>query len=88
MHVCPVCPALVRGYVQVPLMAALPTAQAALNAHRGVAAVAEQGLGFLRGVAFAEANQVIWWARFGVSLFACMHAQCALRLCVAVCRCR
>ena len=44
-------------------MAALPTAQAAMDAHRGVAAVAEQGLGFLTNLAVAEANMVSWWAR-------------------------
>ncbi len=46
-------------------MAALPTAQAAMNAHRGVVAVAEQGLGFLRSLALAEANVVSWWACLG-----------------------
>jgi hypothetical protein len=64
-HACPVCPALVRCYVQVPLMAALPTAQAAMDAHRGVAAVAEQGLGFLCNLSVAEANRVSWWACLG-----------------------
>ncbi len=39
-------------------MAALPTAQAAMDAHRGVAAVAEQGLRFLRNLAVTEANRV------------------------------
>ena len=53
-----VCGALVRGCVQVPLMAALPTAQAAMDAHRGVVAVGEHGLGFLRNLAMAEANKV------------------------------
>ena len=43
-------------------MAALPTAQAAMDAHRGVAAVAEQGLCFLWYLAIAEANVVSWWA--------------------------
>jgi hypothetical protein len=51
--------------VQVLLMAALRTAQAAMDAHRGVAAVAEQGLGFLRSLDVAEANKVMWWTRFG-----------------------
>ncbi len=51
--------------VQVPLMAALPAAQAAMDAHRGVAAVAEQGLVFLRSLSVAEANKVSWWTRFG-----------------------
>ena len=71
MHACPVCPALVRGFVQVPLMVALPAAQAAMDAHRGVAAVAEQGLAFLRNLSFAEANKVSWprWARFGQSWY-------------------
>ena len=61
-HACPVCPALVRGCVQMPLMAALPTAQAALDAHRAFADVAEQGLAFLGNLAIAEANRVSWWA--------------------------
>ena len=51
--------------VQVPLMAALPAAQAAMDAHRGVAAVAEQGLCFLRSLAAADANMVSWWACLG-----------------------
>ena len=65
------CPGLVRCYVQVPLMAALSTAQAAMDAHRGVAAVAEQGLAFLRRVSVAEANKVSWprWVRFGQSWY-------------------
>ncbi len=58
-HACPAC--IVRCCVQVPLMAALPTAQAAMDAHRGVAAVAEHWLGFLRSLAVADANQVNWW---------------------------
>ena len=41
-------------------MVALPTAQAAMDAHRGVAAVAEQGLGFLWNLAVAQANKVRW----------------------------
>jgi hypothetical protein len=74
---------LVHGYVQVPLMAALPAAEAAMDAHRGVAAVAEQGLGFMRSLSIADANKVSWWA-VGVfqsalvyllaSLIACMFA--------------
>ena len=64
-HICPVCPPLVRCCVQVPLMAALPAAQAAMDAHRGVAAVAEQGLAFLWNLSIAEANEVSWWACFG-----------------------
>ena len=35
---------------------------AALDAHRGVAAVAEQGLASLRSLSVAEANKVSWWA--------------------------
>jgi hypothetical protein len=46
-------------------MAALPTAQAAMDAHRGVAAVAEHGLAFLWNMCIAEANEVSWWACFG-----------------------
>ena len=93
-HACPVCPALVRCCVQVPLMAALSTAQSAMDAHRGVAAVAEHGLCFLRNLSLVEANRVSWWACWWVTLgtppcvLARMHAQCALRSCVAVCRCR
>ncbi len=44
--------------VQVPLMAELPRARAALDAHVGVAGVAEVGLGFLWNLADAEANKV------------------------------
>jgi hypothetical protein len=58
-------PALVHGYVQVPLMTALPAVQAAMDTHRGVAAVAEQGLGFLCNLSIAEANRVSWWAHLG-----------------------
>ena len=43
-------------------MAALPAAQVALDAHRGVADVAEQGLAFLRNLSVAEASKVSWWA--------------------------
>jgi hypothetical protein len=45
---------------QVPLMAALPSARAAMDAHRGVAAVAEQGLRFLHNLSCADANRVRW----------------------------
>ncbi len=44
--------------VQVPLMAELPRARAGLDAHVGVAGVAEAGLGLLRNLAAAEANKV------------------------------
>ncbi len=44
--------------VQVPLMAEVPRARAALDAHVGVAGVAEVGLCFLRNLAAAEANKV------------------------------
>jgi hypothetical protein len=66
--------------VQVPLIAALPAAQAAMDAHRGVAAVAEHGLGFLYNLSVANANKVSWsrWARFGqpwcTLLCRCSHA--------------
>ncbi len=40
------------------MMAALPTARAAMDAHPGMAAVADQGLAFLRNLAVAEANGV------------------------------
>ncbi len=43
---------------QVPLMAEVPRARAALDAHVGVAGVAEAGLRFLRNLAVAEANKV------------------------------
>ena len=43
-------------------MAALPAAQAALDAHRAFADVAEHGLGFLCNLSVAEANEVSWWA--------------------------
>ena len=59
----PVCPVMVIGCVQVPLMALLPSAQAAMDAHRGVAAVAEYGLCFLENLAVlarADANRVRW----------------------------
>jgi hypothetical protein len=42
--------------MQVPLMATLPTVQATLDAHRGVAAVAEHGLYFLRILSLSDAN--------------------------------
>ena len=41
-------------------MAVLPLARAAMDAHRGVAAVAEHGLCFLRFLARADANMVRW----------------------------
>ncbi len=44
--------------VQVPLMAEVPRARAALDAHVGVAGVAEAGLGFLMNLAAVEANAV------------------------------
>ncbi len=59
------CPPLVRCCVQVPLMAALPAAQVALDAHRGVADVAKHGLSFLGNLAVAEASKVSWWACLG-----------------------
>ncbi len=43
---------------QVPLMAEVPRARAALDAHVGVASVAEAGLCFLGNLALAEANKV------------------------------
>ncbi len=48
------------GCVQVPLMAALLSARAAMDAHRGVAAVAKHGLYFLSNLACADANRVRW----------------------------
>ncbi len=43
---------------QVPLMAEVPRARAALDAHVGVAGVAEAGLGLLLCLEVAEANRV------------------------------
>ncbi len=43
---------------QVPLMAEVPRARAALDAHVGVAGVAFAGLGFLGNLSVAEANKV------------------------------
>jgi hypothetical protein len=43
---------------QVPLMAEVPRARAALDAHVGVAGVAAAGLGLLRNLTVAEANMV------------------------------
>ncbi len=44
--------------VQVPLMRVVDSALAAMDAHRGVAVVAESGLGFLRNMSTAEPNRV------------------------------
>ena len=77
-------PTLVRCCVQVPLMAAMPTVEAAMDAHRGVSAVAEQGLSFLRNLSVAEANKVSWRAHLGqhwcapLCILARMHA-CPVR---------
>ncbi len=46
-----------RG-VQVPLMEVLGSAVGALDARRGVARVAENGLRFLTNLAFATENEV------------------------------
>ena len=46
------------GYVQVPLMEVLGSAVGALDARRGVARVAENGLRFLTNLAFATENEV------------------------------
>ncbi len=43
---------------QVPLMVEVARARAALDAHVGVAVVAQAGLGFLKNLAVAEANLV------------------------------
>jgi hypothetical protein len=51
---------MVIGCVQVPLTAALPSARAAMDAHRGVAVVAKYGLCFLSNLACAAANMVRW----------------------------
>ncbi len=51
---------MVIGCVQVALMAALPSARAAMDAHRGVVAVAKTGLCFLSNLACADANIVRW----------------------------
>ncbi len=44
--------------LQVALMSAVPSAMAALDGHRGVAAVAEYGLGFLLNQSLAAENRV------------------------------
>ncbi len=44
--------------VQVALMGVVSSAVAAMDAHRGVAAVAEHGLGFLRYLSMVDANMV------------------------------
>ena len=44
--------------VQVALMGLVSSAVAAMDAHRGVAAVAEHGLCFLRCLSIADANRV------------------------------
>ncbi len=44
--------------VQAALMGVVSSAVAAMDAHRGVPAVAEQGLRFLRNLSVAEANRV------------------------------
>ncbi len=44
--------------MQVPLMAEVPRARAALDAHVGEAGVAAAGLCFLRNLADEEANKV------------------------------
>ncbi len=45
---------------QVPLMGALDSIVRALDAHRGVASVADAGLGCLRNLSAADANLVRW----------------------------
>ncbi len=75
----PVCPVMVIGCVQVPLMAALPSARAAMDAHRGVAAVAEYGLCFLSNLASADANMVRWMQGWLCGLFP-VHSE--MRHCV------
>jgi hypothetical protein len=90
MHAYPFVPsAMVRCCVQVPLMAALPCAQAAMDAHRRLAAVAENGLGFLENLSTAEANKVSWWACFGQPWGTTLRPRPhALRSSIADCRCR
>ncbi len=44
--------------VQVALMGVVSSAVAAMDAHRGVAAVAEQGLALLRILSRGDANRV------------------------------
>ena len=48
----------VLGRGQVPLMGALDSIVGALEAHRGVASVAEAGLKCLWNLSYAEANRV------------------------------
>ena len=45
--------------VQVALMGAVPSAVAAVDAHRRIAEVARAGLGFLQNLASAPENQVM-----------------------------
>jgi hypothetical protein len=46
------------GVVQVALMRVVSSAVAAMDAHRGVAAVAENGVLLLRNLSLADANRV------------------------------
>jgi hypothetical protein len=71
--------------VQVPLIAVLPTAQAAMDAHRGVVAVAEHVLYFLRNLSLAKANRVREaCCRLGASLFALCNTLVMLVCCLQV----
>jgi hypothetical protein len=56
---------------QVPLMDVAGSAVAAMDMHRGVVAVAEYGLGFLRNISSAEANRV----RAAVEHRLCVHSE-------------
>ncbi len=46
--------------LQVALMSAVPSAMAALDGHRGVAAVVEHALVFLKNQSFAPENRARW----------------------------
>ncbi len=50
-------------------MAALPSARAAMDAHRGVVAVAKNGLCFLSNLACVDANMVRWMQCWLCELF-------------------
>jgi hypothetical protein len=51
--------------VQVTVMGVVSSAVAAMGAHRGVAAVAEEGLGILRNLSLVDANRVCVVVAYG-----------------------
>jgi len=75
-------------------MSAVPSAMAALDGHRGVAVVAENGLGFLMNQSVADENKVrfgvpgsVVWPRHSVrssswhvsDVLSCTYAVCMVR---------